>query len=269
MKNQSRREFLGKALAATAVVALNPVSIFLEPREVFADGGGFIIDLSDPKYADLSDAAANYSMLIKIQDQLRLYSGIKGNPGYFAIAFVITRTSDSPRTYSAVQGYCTHALSELSPFNGTLIPCSNVELHHGSTYTVDGKKIYAAGGTAQPDLENYNSVFNAANNTIEVFVTGLAVKEGSIVLLPPELHQNTPNPVSEHTTIRITLYTFSHITLTITDALGHIIAVLHDGELPVGEHSFDFDASIFPSGTYFYQLNGRGGMVTKQMEIVR
>ena len=61
----------------------------------------------------------------------------------------------------------------------------------------------------------------------------------------------------------------SAVIWTVTDIRGNIIAVLHDGGLDAGEHSFDFDASIFGSGTYFYQLNAAGEIQTKQMMVVK
>jgi hypothetical protein len=106
-------------------------------------------------------------------------------------------------------------------------------------------------------------------NTVTINIPTLVVQDGQAAVAGPDLYQNFPNPVKDSSTIRFKLYYYSKVTLTVTDALGHIIAVLTDGELPEGEYNFDFDASIFPSGTYFYHLNADGEVQTKQMVVIR
>src|ERR1044071_9390321 len=98
MKNQSRREFLGKALGAAALVALNPLAVILEPREVLAAGNGFVIDLSTAKYADLTNAAKHFSMRIVISTQKRVYTGVQTN-ALLPYAFIVTKVSDIPIKY--------------------------------------------------------------------------------------------------------------------------------------------------------------------------
>ncbi|MEI8133729.1 MAG: T9SS type A sorting domain-containing protein [bacterium] len=266
--NTSRRAFLGKAAALVAVVAINPLAIFLEPREVRAAGNGFIIDLADPKYADLSDPTTNFSMFISVPTQKRSYAGMAGS-ALLPYAFVITRTSDAPPTFSALQGWCTHRLSAMGIYNGTDVPCSNTDFGHKSTFSLTGAKIFSAGGSSQAALPSYPATYDAKTNTVTVQIAGLGVKDGNIVMASPELFQNTPNPVAGTTTIKFRLYSYSHVRLFVTDALGHTIGLLHDGELGEGEHSFQFDASIFPSGTYFYHLDTGVEVLTKQFVVVK
>jgi hypothetical protein len=272
MKNvdkQSRREFLAKAIGAAAAVALSPVITLLTPQEVLAAGGGFTINLSDSKYADLSNPAKHFSMFINFPTKFRSYNQVQGGPQTLPFAFVVTKISDSPVTYAAVQGYCSHALYALTnAFDGTVITCPNPNQGHGSTFSALGKKVKPV-TDLQTDLESYPTTYNAATNTITVTVAGLAVKDGVIVFSSPDLHQNYPNPVNDKTTISFELYSYTKVSLTVTDALGHIIALLADGEFSPGKYSFDFDGSLFPSGTYFYHLNAGGETQTKSMVIVR
>src|SRR2546421_12518344 len=113
-ENQSRREFLGKILGAAAVVALNPIAVFLEPREVLAAGGGIIINLGLAKYADITNAAKHFSMRIQINTQKRRYTGTKGTSALLPYAFIVTKVSDTPRKYDAVSAWCTHGLYEVA-----------------------------------------------------------------------------------------------------------------------------------------------------------
>src|SRR5437764_13628848 len=102
IENQSRRKFLGKILGTAAVVALNPIAVFLEPKEVLAAGGGIIINLGLAKYADITNAAKHFSMRIQINTQKRTYRGVQGTSALLPYAFIVTKVSDSPTTYKAV-----------------------------------------------------------------------------------------------------------------------------------------------------------------------
>jgi Rieske Fe-S protein len=272
-ERQSRREFLGKALAAVAVAAINPIAIFIDPKEVLAANNTFVIDLSLAKYANLSDPAKHYSIWIRVLTQYREYYGVNDVES-LPYAFLVTKTSDSPRTYAAVQGYCSHKGYGLvlfngdSAYNGQMIKCPNPDPGHGSTYNVQGGIIHAAGAPYQKPLESYTATYNTANNTVEVVIPGLGVKDGQVIISDPDLYQNFPNPATTITAIRFRLFYYSKVTLTVSDMLGQIIAILHDGPLPQGEYSFDFNTSIWASGIYFYHLNANGEIQSKQMTVV-
>jgi len=68
------------------------------------------------------------------------------------------------------------------------------------------------------------------------------------------LHQNFPNPFNPSTKINFGLADKSKVTLQIYNALGQKVAELINGEYEAGYHNFDFDASGFSSGIYFYEL---------------
>ncbi|MFQ5607088.1 MAG: T9SS type A sorting domain-containing protein [Candidatus Zixiibacteriota bacterium] len=91
------------------------------------------------------------------------------------------------------------------------------------------------------------------------------------VLLPREfiLNQNYPNPFNPTTTIGFSLPTRSDITLQVFNLLGQSVELVHMGELPAGEHKFNWDASEYPSGVYFYQLKSSHGIQTRKMILVK
>jgi nitrite reductase/ring-hydroxylating ferredoxin subunit len=253
-KKQSRREFLGKALGAAAIVALNPIERLYAANNIFNDietGGIFSVDLTLSKYSALKNV--NGSVAISI-------TGAKPST-----SIILTRTSAT--TFQAVNRACTHQSTLVSPMNATTmrIVCPA----HGSQFLADGTvKI----GPAVRNLPNYTTHYDAVNkpNVVTIEIPTLGIKDGQYILSPsPSLHQNFPNPVKGSTRIGFIIYGYSKVTLNVTDALGHIIAVLHDGYLSEGEYSFDFDASIFSSGTYFYHLNTDGNIATKEMIVVK
>jgi Rieske Fe-S protein len=122
---QSRREFLGKVLAATAIAVLNPFEIFLDAREVFASGGNqtlgtFSVDLTLSKYAALKNV--NGSVAISI-------TGAKP-----ATSIILTRTSATQ--FQAVNRACTHQGAFVDPYSisSERIVCPA----HGSEFLADG-----------------------------------------------------------------------------------------------------------------------------------
>jgi len=261
MKNQTRREFLGKVIGAAALLALDPVEVLINPKDLLAGNGNsplgsFIVDLT--KYPAL--ASVKGSVAISLAGTSRRYPD--GN--FYKFRFILTRTGDSPAAFSAVDGYCTHKYSVLNPYNGTVIPCSNLDFGHGSQFNLDGT---VARKPATKSLEVYQTSYDAAANTVTVIIPELAVTAADVV--SHELYQNYPNPAKEKTTIGLKLASSAKVVLKVTDAMGHVIAVLHDGFLNSGENQFDFNTSIFPSGTYFYSLTVDGETLTWEMTIVK
>lgn len=225
---------------------------FLKPGRLLASNGDqalgiYTVDLT--KYSALKNV--NGSVAITIQ-------GAKP-----ATSIVLTRTSAT--TFEAVNRTCTH--------QGFLVGTCNASSQritcpaHGSQFTAAG---IVQKGPATRNLPNYTTHYDAVNspNTVTIDIPTLSVGAQDLTL-DPVLYQNFPNPVRETTTIRFTLGYASPVVLTVTDILGNIIAVLNDGELEAGEHSFTFDASIWNSGIYQYHLNIEGQVLTKQMIITK
>lgn len=256
--NHSRRKFLGKALAVMTVAAFDPLTVLLSDKDIFASGGNgtlgqFKVDLSQTEYKKLR--SINGSVRIEITQLSK--------PNNFII---VTRTGTAG--FSVVNAYCTHEGNLVDPFDGEVLPCSApANEGHGSQYTVDGKLILFS-GPAKFDLAQYTWTFDGTTILL-IDLPALIVKDGKLVANLPVMYQNFPNPVKDITTIRVKMNYFSPVVLSVTDIRGNIIAVLHDGGLGAGEHSFDFDASIFGSGMYYYHLSAACEVQTKQMMVVK
>ena len=83
------------------------------------------------------------------------------------------------------------------------------------------------------------------------------------------LYQNFPNPFNPETTISFSIPLQMYATMSVFDILGREVAVLVDRELPAGYHEIQFNASLLPSGIYFYQLETPYNQRIKKMTFIK
>jgi len=83
------------------------------------------------------------------------------------------------------------------------------------------------------------------------------------------LYQNYPNPFNPVTTIRYSLPRAGEVKLTIFDALGREVQTLLNEKQQAGVYEAVFDASIYPSGVYFYRLNSGSFTDTKKLLLIK
>lgn len=79
------------------------------------------------------------------------------------------------------------------------------------------------------------------------------------------LEQNYPNPFNPSTTIKYSIPEIGFVSFIVFDVLGSEVATLVNEEKPAGSYEVEFDASILPSGVYFYQLKAGSFVETKKM----
>lgn len=84
-----------------------------------------------------------------------------------------------------------------------------------------------------------------------------------------KLYQNTPNPFSSTTKIKIYLPVEDMVKLTIYDSHGKIVSVLYNGNLAPGHHLLSVDGNSLGSGIYFYRLVTRGQIINKKMMLIK
>ncbi|MBU1099587.1 MAG: choice-of-anchor D domain-containing protein [Bacteroidetes bacterium] len=108
------------------------------------------------------------------------------------------------------------------------------------------------------------------SDTVSVTLTlvGLERMEG----IPTEynLFHNYPNPFNPSTVIRYGLPEQANVTLRIYDILGRQIATLIQESQPAGFYEYQWNASEYTSGIYFYLLNaGQGFREIKKMVLIK
>lgn len=83
------------------------------------------------------------------------------------------------------------------------------------------------------------------------------------------LLQNYPNPFNPVTRISFILPENSNVNLVIYNAAGSEIQTLFNGGLEAGSHSFEWDASNYPSGVYYYRLQAGEFVRTNKMVLLK
>ena len=83
------------------------------------------------------------------------------------------------------------------------------------------------------------------------------------------LAQNYPNPFNPVTVIRFALPNPSDVSLVVFNIKGQEVALLINGNMPIGNHRVSWDASNFSSSIYFYRLRVEGFVQTRKMLLLK
>jgi plastocyanin len=98
-----------------------------------------------------------------------------------------------------------------------------------------------------------------------------SVKEKISTNLPVSfnLEQNFPNPFNPFTKIRFSLLESRHVILNVYNVLGNKVATLVDGVQSAGLHTVEFDASLLPSGIYYYKMEAGNFFAVKKLTLIK
>ncbi|MEO8513846.1 MAG: T9SS type A sorting domain-containing protein [Ignavibacteria bacterium] len=83
------------------------------------------------------------------------------------------------------------------------------------------------------------------------------------------LYQNYPNPFNPVTKINFDVQKSSFVNLRVFDILGREVRLLVNQNLSPGKYSVNFDASMLPSGAYFYKIEAGEYTNTKKMLLIK
>ena len=106
---------------------------------------------------------------------------------------------------------------------------------------------------------DYNGSFKYSDE-IELEITSV---------LEFKLDQNYPNPFNPSTSISYQIPNNTHLTLKIYNELGIEVTTLVNEFKPAGSYNIKYDASLLPSGVYFYQLRTETFTQTKKMLLIK
>jgi hypothetical protein len=147
-----------------------------------------------------------------------------------------------------------------------------------STYGVFKKYAYDVSLAAGLDIfVSFRYHTNVSVDGYAVFLDDVRV-EGPLTDVDPirggtpddfALLQNFPNPFNPSTTIQWHVPTTDKVTLGIYDMLGRQVGTLVNAEMEPGQYSTTWDATGFPSGTYFYRLQIGNSTATRKLVLLR
>ena len=78
-----------------------------------------------------------------------------------------------------------------------------------------------------------------------------------------------PNPTRGRATVQVSLAAAAVVELTVTDALGRQLRVLHRGPLSAGTHTVPFDVAGLAAGTYLVRASSGAGAASRPFAVVR
>jgi len=173
---------------------------------------------------------------------------------------VLYNYDGSGRILSAVCPNYSHTVSYSYDGDGNLDSLANLrpgDLYPGAATLVDSY------GNAITLPDYYGSALFYYSRLIT------DVKRSSDIATTYNLSQNYPNPFNPTTTIQYALPHHSHVTLTVYNTLGQIVAVLVNSEMEAGNQTIRFNGSHLASGVYFYRLQAGSFVDTKKLLLIR
>jgi len=103
-----------------------------------------------------------------------------------------------------------------------------------------------------------------------VDTTTISVNQiSSIVPVEYQIFQNYPNPFNPSTNIKFDIPKNSVTKLTVYDITGKELGVLINEKLEAGSYEYNWNASQYSSGVYFYRIESGNYSATKRMLLVK
>lgn len=117
-------------------------------------------------------------------------------------------------------------------------------------------------------LEKYPDS-DAAENVREQFPDLPPVNDDAVHPEKYHLLSSYPNPFNPTTTISYTIPEDSHVEISIFDISGRLIETLINQNQNAGHYDIRWDASLFPSGVYLYQIRAGEFQQVRKMLLVK
>ncbi|MEO6694053.1 MAG: T9SS type A sorting domain-containing protein [Ignavibacteria bacterium] len=142
--------------------------------------------------------------------------------------------------------------------------------HNGKTYyfkSWEGSGIGSYTGTnVSPSIAINNVLLEKAiYDTIDVGISNY----NSLIPEKFALYQNFPNPFNPTTNIRFDIAKSTFTSIAVYDALGKEVDRLVNQNLTPGGYEYSFNASNYPSGIYYYQINTNAFTEIKKMILLK
>lgn len=142
-----------------------------------------------------------------------------------------------------------------------------------STFFGDYNNISAHNGIIRPIWIRLSTTSLSVWTAIINFPVGI---EPTSTEIPASfsLKQNYPNPFNPMTRIDFDIPAANgnnsqDVSIKVYDVLGNETAVIVNGKLSPGSYKYEWDASAFPSGVYFYKMQAGNYSETKKMLMIK
>ncbi len=141
-------------------------------------------------------------------------------------------------------------------------------------FASDTTEAGTGGYTTQFDSPPY-TISRGGITTLGSFGVGkfgtitVGVKNSEMVPTDFSVSQNYPNPFNPVTRISFTIPEDVHVSLKVFNVLGKEIATIVDRNMENGEHTYEWNASDFSSGIYFYRITAGDFVQTKKMILLK
>ncbi len=166
----------------------------------------------------------------------------------------------------------------ISEISGNRVALSEYSHHFPEWYPFDhnmfvilsagvGGSQYTYGGAIVPEAEFPCAVYIDWVKVYSLGTTGL--NEENHLPMTFQLNQNYPNPFNPSTVISYSIPEVSHVSVSISNSLGELSAILVDKLQFPGSYEVTFDASGLSSGLYFYTMRAGKFVSVKKMLLVK
>ncbi len=145
-------------------------------------------------------------------------------------------------------------------------------------------KVEVISGAAEniKNTDGFNKRNNYSTDDFQLFLgtNGGGIYKGTVTptgiedkknVIPDKyyLAQNYPNPFNPTTTIQFALPKGAFTSLEIFNVLGEKVSTLVSENLSAGSYKYDWNASLLPSGVYFYRLSTENFNQTKKLILMK
>jgi len=150
----------------------------------------------------------------------------------------------------------------------------------GVFYTKNLGTTWSVAGTGLPNSPVFDLILHqptkklvAATHGRSMYMTDisplLGIEDGESSIKSYRLYQNYPNPFNPSTAIRLDLVKGGETSIRVYDVAGSEVALLHNGYLKAGSHSFTFSGASLNSGVYFCRLISGGSESVIKMVLLK
>lgn len=146
-------------------------------------------------------------------------------------------------------------------------PSTDLQYYTWYTYRIDGDVRTSGGSPFDGDADG--TAGGAFSITFRTRPAPVSAEPGSTIPYAFALRQNHPNPFNPSTVIEYEIPQESRVQILVYNALGTVVATLHEGRKPAGRHRLAFDGASLASGIYYYRLEAGVFSDVRKMVLIK